>query len=331
MLRFSPEQQAAVIANRRTMAAQAALLANQLAATGEIIGNALSLPRDVWGEWDTEAVQIQRQEMLIFNDLAATLARPMPIGKLIHYFKTVSDSGSVNVSLDGRSKANLDKPVFDYQGTPVPIIDSTFGFGWREMAAAQSEGFAMDDAGRVNATDKVAKKLESLALDGDVNIVVGGQPLYGMRTHPNRKTRTTGQPMSGATGAQWLAEITATVKLLRDANIWAPVTVYLNAADWFYASNTDYATGYPKTIAQRIREIEGIAAILPAPTLAPGQIIAFVKDRRVIQVLNAMPVTTRAQFRANPEDDYNFVTLAAAAVEMKPDAEGNLAVAVSAP
>ena len=320
---------AAVIANRRGMDARAEVLTNQIAQTGEIIGNALSLPRDVWGEWDREAVEIQRLEMVIFNDLAASVARPMPIGKLIHYFKTVSDSGSANVSLDGRSKANIDKPVFDYAGTPVPIIDSTFGFGWREMAAAESEGFALDDAGRVNALDKVAKKLEALALDGDTNIVVGSQPLYGMRTHPNRKTRTTGQALNGATGAQWLAEFTATVKLLRDAGIWAPVTVYLNAGDWFYAGNTDYAAGYPKTIAQRIREIDGIAAILPAPTVTAGQIIAVVKDRRVISVLNAMPVTNRAQFRANPEDDYNFVTLAAAAVEMKPDANGNLALAVS--
>ncbi|WP_411839060.1 major capsid protein [Paracoccus sp. ME4] len=98
-------------------------------------------------------------------------------------------------------------------------------------------------------------------------------------------------------------EIAGTIKLLRDANIWAPVTVYLNAADWFHATNIDHAANCAKTIAQRIREIEGIAALLPAPTLASGQIIALVKDRRVLQVLNAMPVTTRAQFQANPEDE----------------------------
>lgn len=329
MLKFTPEQQAAVIANRRGMAAQAAILANQISANGDLIGNALSLPRDVWGEWDREAVSLQRQEMVIFNDLAASVARPMPIGKVIHYFKTVSDSGSLNVSLDGRSKANLDKPVFDYHGTPVPILDSTFGFGWREMAGAQTEGFALDDAGRVNSTDKVAKGLEGLALDGNANISVSGQQLYGLRTHPNRKTRSTGQPLSGATGAQWLAEITATVKLLRDAGIWAPVTIYVSAGDWFYAGNTDYAAGYPKTIKQRIFEIDGIAAIIPAPTVRAGEIFAVVKDPRVISVLNAMPVTTRALFRANAEDDYNFVTMAAAAVELKPDADGNLALAHS--
>lgn len=329
MLRFTTEQQAAVLANRRAMTARATALANQIAAAGEIIGNALSLPRDVWGEWDREAVQIQRQEMVIFNDLAASVSRPMPIGKLIHYFQTVSDSGEINVSLDGRSKAKLDKPSIEYHGTPVPIIDSTFGFGWREMAAAWSEGFALDDAGRVNANDKVAKGLEGIALDGRPEIVVAGQPLYGMRNHPNRKTRTTGQTLNGATGAQWLAEIAATVKLLRDANIWAPVTIYVNAADWFYASNTDYAANYPKTIAQRLREIDGIAAIIVAPTVKAGEIFAIVKDRRVVSVLNAMPMTNRAMNRLNPEDDYNFVTLAAAAVEFKPDAEGNLALAHS--
>jgi hypothetical protein len=40
-------------------------------------------------------------------------------------------------------------------------------------------------------------------------------------------------------------------------------------------------------------------------------------------------MTTRAQFRANPEDDYNFVTMAAASVEIKFDAEQNCGVAVS--
>lgn len=327
MLRFTPEQQAAVIANRRAFNTRQEALANAM--QGDLMGNASSLPRDVWGEWDREAVALQRAEMVIFNDLAASVQRPMPVGKVIHYFKTVSDSGDVNVSLDGRSKANLDKPVFDYHGTPVPVIDSTFGFGWREFAAAESEGFALDDAGRVNAVYKVSKSLESIALDGRADIVVGGAPLYGLRTHPSRKTRTTGQALNGATGAQWLADVTATIKLLRDAGIWAPVTLYLNAGDWFYASNTDYTSGYPKTIAQRIREIDGIAAILPAPTVAASQIIAVVKDPRLISVLSAMPVTTRAKFRANPEDDVNFVTLAIAAVEIKRDAAGTAAVAVS--
>ena len=131
---------------------------------------------------------------------------PMPIGKLVHYFQTISDSGSVNVSLDGRSKARTDQPVFAYHGTPLPIINSAFSYGWRQVEAARSEGFQLDSAGRANAMYHVAKKLESIVLDGDSSIVVGGDQLYGLRNHPNRNTRATTNTLNGATGPGYCVE-----------------------------------------------------------------------------------------------------------------------------
>lgn len=327
MLRFTPEQQAFILANRRQFnASQAAMAALH---TNALIGNALPLPKDVWGVWDREAVEIQRTTLGVFNDLAAAVATPMPIGKLVHHFQTVSDSGEVNVSLDGRSKARTDQPVFDYHGTPLPIIDSTFSYGWRQVEAARSEGFQLDSAARSNAMRRVVEKMESLTLDGDAGVVVGGSQLYGLRTHPRRNTRTTGVALNGATGAQWLAEVTATLKLLHADNFKVPATLYMNWDDWFYATSTEFTTGYPKTIAQRVLELGGVREIIPVDSVAASQIIALVKDRRVVQILNGMPMSTRAQFRANPEDEYNFVTMAAVALEVKFDAEQNCGVAVS--
>lgn len=327
MLRFTPEQQAFVLANRRQFNASQVALANAHGQT--LIGNALPLPKDVWGQWDREGVEIQRTTLAVFNDLAATVTTPMPIGKLVHHFQTISDSGQANVSLDGRSKGRTDQPVFNYHGTPLPIIDSPFSYGWRQVEAARTEGFQLDSAGRDNAMRTVAEKLESIALDGDANIVVGGSVLYGLRTHPRRNTRATSQALNGATGAQWLADITATLRLLHADNFKVPATIYLNWSDWFYATSTEFTTGYPKTIAQRVLELGGVREVIPADSVAASQIIALVKDRRVVQVLNGMPMMTRAQFRANPEDEYNFVSMAAASVEVKFDAEQNCGVAVS--
>jgi hypothetical protein len=211
----------------------------------------------------------------------------------------------------------------------LPIIDSPFSYGWREIAAAETEGFQLDGAARRNSQFKIAEKMESIALDGDASIVVNGAALYGLRTHPKRETRTTGVALNGATGAQWLAEIVATLKLLHANNFKTPATIYLNWDDWFYASHTEFTAGYPKTIAQRVLEMAGVREVVPADKVAAGQIIALVKDSRVVQVLNGMPMVTRAQFRANPEDDYNFVTMAAVAVEIKFDAEDNCGLAVS--
>ncbi len=328
MLRFTTEQQAFILGNRREFNARQ----NQLAELhgNTMIGNALPLPKDVWGQWDREGIEVQRDVLAVFNDLAASVSTPMPIGKLVHHFQTISDSGSVNVSLDGRSKARTDQPVFEYHGTPLPILDSTFSYGWRQVEAARSEGFALDPAARANAMRKVAEALELQTLDGDASIVVGGDQLYGLRNHPNRNTRSTTNDLNACTGPEWLADVNATLALLYADNFYTPATLYVNWMDWRYATSTDYSTQYAgKTIAQRIMEDSGVAAVVPSSRVAADEIIALVKDRRVVNVLNGMPMTTRAQFRANPEDEYNFVTMAAAALEIKFDADGQCGIAHS--
>lgn len=296
----------------------------------QMLGNASPLPRDVWGEWDREGIEVQREVLAVFGDLAASVGMPMPIGKLVHYFQQISDSGAVNVSLDGRSKARTDQPVITYQGTPLPIIDSTFSYGWRQMEAARTEGYQLDGAGRMNANHKVAEKLENLALVGDSQIVVGGDQLYGLTNHPKRETRSTTNTLSTCTGAEWLEDVNATLVLLHGNNFRTPATLYVNWDDWFYATQTDFSTSYPnKTIAQRVLENGGVREVIPASNVAADTIIAVVKDRRVLQVLNGMPMSSRQQFRANPEDDYNFVVMAAQALEIKYDAEDNCGIAHS--
>lgn len=328
MLTFTSQQQQAVLANWRGFAANQTALANALG-DGALMGNAYSLPKDVWQTWEREAVPIQNDILAVFNDLAAAVGSPVPIGKTVNNFMTVSDSGEVNISLDGRSDAKGDQPTFDYHGTPVPIIDTGFRFGWRQMEAARSEGFMLDDAGRVNANRKVAEKLETIALDGDSLIKVGGDQLYGLRTHPKRETRSTGETLNGATGAQWLAEVVATLKFLHNNNFYTPPTLYVNWSDWFYAQSTDFSTSYPnKTIAQRIMEL-GIASVVPASKVSANEIVAVVKSREVVKVLNAMPPSTIAKFRANVTDDYEFTRMAAAAVEIRFDAEDQCGVAHS--
>ena len=296
----------------------------------QMLGNASPLPRDVWGEWDREGIEVQRDVLAVFGDLAGSVGMPMPIGKLVHYFQQISDSGEAHISIDGRSKGRTDQQVISYQGTPLPIIDSPFSYGWRQVEAARTEGFQLDGAGRRNAMYKVAEKLENIALSGDSQIVVGGDQLYGLTNHPKRNTRSTTNDLSACTGAEWLADVNATLKLLHGDNYRMPATLYVNWDDWFYAASTDFSTAYPnKTIAQRVLENAGVREVIPASKVAADTIIAVVKDRNVVQVLNGMPMSTRQQFRANPEDDYNFVTMAAAALEVKYDATDNCGIAHS--
>lgn len=333
MLKFTPDQQKLILNARRrwdimqqNMAAQHGFAVNdangQFVAFDSLIGNASVLPKDVWGEWDRSAITVQRDVLSVFNDLAASVSRPMPLGKIVHYFMTLSDSGDVNISLDGRGKAKTDQPVMDYEGTPLPIIDSELSFGWRQMLAAQTEGYSLDSDAIPNHQRKVAEKLEDMALNGDANINVGGARIFGLRNAPNRATGTHNLTLNGATGAQWVATLSAAIALLQAKNFYAPVTFYVNYKDWFYASVNDYAANYPKTILQRIMEIPGVQAVVPASKVPANEVLGVIKRTDVVQILNGMPLTMRPKARQNPEDDYVFTVLAAAAPQFKHDAEG---------
>jgi hypothetical protein len=328
MMLFTKAQQEFIINERR---AHAHAHANMQKMHGKIlIGNALPTPKDVWGVWDREAVEIQRDVLAVYNDLSSTLSQAMPIGKLVKYFQTVSDSGSANVSIDGESASKIDKPVYDYHGTPLPIIDDIFGFGWREMMSAQTEGVALDNAASNNSQRKVAEALEDIMLTGSSKIKIGGDGLYGLLNHPKRGTRSTGVTLNGATGAQWEAEIKALLKVLHAKNFRNDVTLYFNWDDWFFAQSTDYSTAYAGgRISQKILEMGGVRGAVPASRIPANTVIAVVKQRSVVQVLNGMPIVTRPLARHNPEDRYNFKVMAAGALEIKFDAEDQCGVAVS--
>lgn len=328
MLRFTKAQQELILNQRRLHISQHAQLAQQHGLNGQVlVGNASPLPRDVWGEWDRESVEVQRNVLAVFNDLAASVSMPMNIGKMVHYFRQVTDSGEAVVNLDGRQQAKADAQEYAYHGTPLPIINTTFGYGWREMSAAQTEGESLDDDGRQNAFRTVAQKLEDIAISGDSSIVVAGDQLYGLTNHPKRATRSTGVTLNGATGAQWVAEFKAALQAIHAKNFREPITFYVNWDDWFYAGTTDYSTSYQgPTIAQKILQMDGVREVVPASGITASDFVGVAKRRQVVQVLNGMPMTSRALFRNNPEDDYNFMVLAAAAVEIKYDSDDNCGI-----
>lgn len=320
MLKFTKEQERFVINERINYDKKHALMA---ANSAGLLGNAMTLPKDVWAEWDRDAVQIQREELVVFNDLAG-ISKSMPIGKLIHHFQTVSDSGSVNISLNGRSSAKTDNVVLNYHGTPLPIIDSTFSFGWRDMSAAQSEGYQIDGAARANSLRKVAEKMEDLALNGDSSIVVGNAKLYGLRTAPNRMTNTHNLDLATATPKEIYDVFRDLISKFHAKNYYSPVTLYVNYGDYFAMSTRDYSEQKSEgSILNKVMTIPQIAKIVPASRVPQNEILGLCKRSDVYQVLNGMPLVTRPIARHNETDDYSFQIMAAVAVEFKFDDKGN--------
>lgn len=321
MLKFTPEQELAINAAREGFnRTQTALAANH----SDVVGNAAPIPLDAWRRIDSRGAAIQRDRLTVFNRLAAADSTPVGIGDLVSYFPKISDSGEVHVSMDGRSEGNADQAVVKYEGTPIPILDAFARFGWRQAAVSAKGTIQLDTATIANHQRKVADKLEDMTINGLSSVVVGGQTIYGLRTFPQRTTQAHGLTLQSATGAQWLAMFEDLLQNHLADNAFGRATIFLNYADYLYIDVNEFVAGYPKTIRQRLAEIGSVAEIVPASKVPVNEVLS-VADLATGEwgtILNAMPLVTRPKARHNPEDDYVFGVMAAAAPQFKSDYDG---------
>lgn len=325
MLRFTPHQELAVNTARQHFNITATTLAATLPAGDlALVGNAAQVPIDAWRRLDTRGAMIQRDVLAVFNRLAQANTTPLSVADLVSYFPQISDSGDVSVSMDGRHTGKADQAVVKYVGTPVPAVTSEARFGWRQMEVIRKGGGMIDTETLANHQRKVAEKAEDLVLNGDTSVVVGGSTIYGLRTHPQRNTDTHGFDLSAATGANWLATFQKLINALVGDNAFGRVTVFLNYADWVYASINEFTAGYPKTILQRLREIEQVQEIIPAGRVPADNVlgVAGLDNGDWGSILSAMPMATVPKARHNAQDDYVFQVLMMAAPQLRTDFDG---------
>lgn len=329
MLRFTPEQQQAILASREAFDRTQIAMAANAAANGSIVGNAAPVDIDAWRRIDTRATMIQRDVLAVFNRLSAASQTPLDIGDLVSYFPQVSDSGEVTVSMDGRQTGRSDQALVKYAGTPVPIIASEARFGWRQTAVNRKGAISLDTVTIENHLRKAAEKLEDMVLNGDSSVVVGGNTIYGLRNHPNRNTFSHGLTLATSTGAQWLAAFLSTINALLGDNAFGRVTVFLNYGDYVACDVNEFIAGYPKTIRTRLREIEQIADIVPASKVPANNIVAIagLETGGWGTILSAMPLASRPKQRLNTEDDYVVSVMAAAAPQFRVDYDGRMPIA----
>jgi len=320
LLNFTPEQESAVLNARRVYNQRETALAAQ----AMLVGNASPVPIDAWRRIDTRAAMIQRDVLVVFNRLAAANSTPVGIGDIINYFPQVSDSGEVHMSMDGRSDGRGDQAIVKYAGTPVPVIDAVATWGWRQGEVIRKGGGVLDTESIANKQRRVAEKLEDMVINGATNINVAGNTVHGLRTFPERTAATHGLTLGTSTGAQWLTMFSQLLGLHIADNSFGQITVFLNWSDYTYASLTEFAAGYPKTILQRMMEVSQVAEIVPASKMPANNVcsIAGLSTGEWGSILSAMPLTTRPKFRANPEDDYVFTAMAVAAPQFRSDFDG---------
>jgi uncharacterized linocin/CFP29 family protein len=325
MLKFTTEQHSGISRARAAFNARMVALAASAAVTIE--GNALSIPLDAWRRIDSRAQALARSRLQVFNRLAQASTIPVSIADLVNFYPQISDSGEVLVSLDGRNQAKADAASVKYVGTPVPVLTSTARMGWRQMEVIRKGGGMLDVTSIANNQRKIAEKLEDMAINGLASVTVGADTIYGLRTLPARNTFSHTFTLATASGAQWLTAVKAAIAAALGDNNFGRLTLFVNQGDYTAADTTDYAANYSGTILQRLRAISQIAEIVPASAVPANEIlgIADMDTGEWGGILSAMPMITRPKSRSEPEDDYVFSVIAAAAPQFRSDYAGQSA------
>lgn len=320
-----------VLADRRFF------LANETALASFQNQSAL-LPLDAWKELDAITMRIMRDdEGEAFMADLRPLAKPVDIGTLVHLKRVSSDAGRVVRSLSGQVAVPVDKVVYDFQGTPVPIFDAAYGREWREWNTLKNVGFdalADDQEAHVAA---VKQDMAQYVLNGDTRISLRGYTGYGIMNHPKSISINVGAGGGGAninlttaTADQIDAFFTNFIGKAMDDNKVGnrKINLYVSpeigrAWDKSYSGAAGYKDGTIWDYLSKNRRINKIAVTME---LTGNTFFAFIPDRQFIAPLVGMAVSTTAMARLNPRDNYQFMVSGAMGIQINSDFGGRSGV-----
>jgi hypothetical protein len=302
-----------------------------LGANGTFTGNAAAIiPQDVYREFESVTKQLMRSPNLTFmNDLMA-LSKGLPVGKIEHVYRQVSDNGIVVSDLEGASPVEIDKADYTYDSSIKVVHKTGFGRSWMEMEGQSSEGFdgLIDD--QANSVRKMQETIAGHIYNG-VDITFKGTSATGVKT--SSKTASVDLDADGlnidftsaaATAENIRAAFIALVDALRITNnVGEDVTFYVSREIMSnfqrYYSTSDVGFG---TIMKNLLELNGVAAIKEDAQLSGNELIGVALNSEHIRPLVGMAVTTVPLVRTDPFSNYNFITWSNIGLEQKADYNG---------
>lgn len=220
------------------------------------------LPVDTQRVIDDAVVRVGRQRLVLVDDLIAEglvydLSDWLSTPTLYH--ERLGEAGSAQRAMvpDARGE----NQVMDRTGVTLPIFCTfdDFRFNIRELAAAARVGAPLDVSHTEQATRNVNEAIEDQAINGlGTGITIGGHSAPGLVSAPNKNTQafvdTESWTHANHSGADILADVQNMVAKAHTAGRYGPYNLYVPTA-YDLKLNQDYASGYPKSIRQRLEEL----------------------------------------------------------------------------
>lgn len=267
------------------------LIANDMEVSS--LRNNATLTYDAWKKIDTAVLKEYQIRLQGIADLQAKglTFQTDGLSQTVLQYQDESDITDAELNMDGVNKTDRDRPEYDTNFLPLPIISKDFSFSAREIAASRQNGNGLDVRMAEKAARKVAEKAEEMLFQGASSYTAGGGTIRGYEDHPNRNTGSVTAAWSTTTGANILTDTIA----MKNAAI-----ADRKYGDWtLYVSNNiegnldqNFTTNYPVTIRQRILQVAGITDVKVIDKMTADAVLLVSMQSDVVRLVQGMPITT---------------------------------------
>ncbi len=301
--------------------------------------NVATLRKDDWIQVDQAVVTAARPRLRFFNDLRAAglnVSLPNALGKTVWQYERQSNISGATVSMDGLRRADSDRPVYDMDQMPLPIIHKDFSFSARQIAVSRNSNVPLDVTTAGMASQMVAEKVERLALGVDPEFGFGGGNVYGVCNYPQRLTKLFSNPWlsNGARDTSWTPgtlqkEILEARRSLADRRHYGPFAIY-HSPDFDAVLDDDYnittsGISTALTLRERLLKIDAISSIKTSEFLPEGTMIMLEMNANTIQAVTGMDITT-VQWQTEGGFEIHFKVLCILLPRLKSDYYGNCGI-----
>jgi hypothetical protein len=299
-----------------------------------VLANAAATLRyDEWRHMDQVVMEIAKPRLKLINWLRGknlVYNLPNAMGHPVLSTETISDMSEATISMDALASGENDRPIFDMDNTPIPIVSKQLQINARELAASRNKGTPLDTTKLSRATRRVVEATERLAVGSAGSYSYGGGTVYGLTNSPKRLTSTFTAPATGG---------------------WTPTTLYNQVLGWLetlVVNNHEgpfkvwYGTGLIGTmmqlfnqydavpLASKIAQIPNISGVEYLPYLTGSRIIVAEENVDVVRLIFGMDVTTM-QWETNGGLTLNMMVMAIMVPQVRADQDNQTGILDAVP
>lgn len=206
-----------------------------------------TLTYEAWVEVDEQVMGVARRERTILADMeAAGLTTRVDFGKTLYTVQRRTDTGEAEISMSPTTLTNKDRPGYELDQVPVPIVSKGFEYNIRET---DGRPYLVRDSVE-DATAGVERTVQRMILGTVPVFSYGNAKAYGLYTHPYRITLAVGD-WNALTPEQVVQKVNAMKQAALDRGVRGPFVLYMPSG---YAAlfGLDYKAESDRTLYERI-------------------------------------------------------------------------------